>query len=87
MKDIEAPTTAAWQYATAYEAHYKAKDLRGALDLYGVLMGAFPDSPEAGFAKAQIRNIATHVIPEQELLTAQFEMAITHLPLDGPANP
>ena len=38
MKDIEAPTDAACRYATAYEAHYTAKDLRKALDLYKVLV-------------------------------------------------
>ena len=87
MRDIEAPTEAAWQYTEAYEAQYTAKDLRMALDLYQVLMGAHPDAAEAGYARAQVRNIAGHVIPDQELLEAQLEMAYTHLPREAPAIP
>ena len=87
LKDIEEPTKAAEQYATAYQAQYTAKDLRGALDLYLALVSDHPDSLEATHARQQLRNIADHAIPKQESLAALVEMAIKHLPAAGSATP
>ena len=87
MKDIEEPTKAAWQYATAYQTHYTTKDLRGALDLYRILIDDYPNEVEAKYAREQLRNIAANVVPKQESLAALVEMAIKHLPLARSAAP
>ena len=78
-------------YAAAYAAHYKTKDLSEALDLYKALIVAHPDTPEAGYSQSQIHNIAKSVVPQQKLLTAQINLAISYLgnkePLDIEASP
>jgi hypothetical protein len=75
---IEAEETAL-QYATAYAAHYSAKDLRKALELYGVIVAAHPDSPEAGYSRDQMKNIARAVVPKDEILAAQVDLAWAYL--------
>ena len=79
------------QYEAAYAAHYKTKDLSEALGLYRALIVAHPDTPEAGYSQSQIHNIAKGVVPKQKLLTAQINLAISHLgnkePLDIEASP
>lgn len=67
------------QYADAYAAHYGAKNLQEALGLYRGVMAAHPDTQEAGYSQAQIRNIVKSVLPEQDLLVAQMELAFAHL--------
>ena len=66
-------------YATAYAAHYAAKDLRGAFELYRSLMATHPDTPEAGYSQSQILNIANAVVPKQKILDAQVELALAYL--------
>ncbi len=87
---IEAEETALL-YATAYAAHYTAKDLRKAFDLYREIVAAHPDTPEAGYSRAQIRNIAHSVASEQEILNAHVDLARTYLekgaPDDGRGGP
>jgi len=62
-------------YASAYAAHYTAKDPGGALDLYQQLIDEHPSSTEAQYARSQIVNIAKSVIPEQQHLLALLKLA------------
>ncbi len=86
MTDGAVTTEVCKQYAAAYAAHYKTKDLSEALNLYRALIVAHPDTPEAGYSHSQIHNIAKSVVPQQKLLTAQINLAISYLgnkePLD-----
>ncbi len=80
MRNEEAASTPAGDdYAVAYSAHYKAKDLNEALTLYQGVIGAHPDSPEAGFSRSQVGNIARAVVPKEELLDAQVGMVLAQL--------
>lgn len=72
-------TDAREQYATARAAHYTAKDLREAIGHYNDIIVAHPDSPEAGYSRTQILNIANSIIPEDELLESQMSMALAVL--------
>ena len=74
------PIRASQQYADAYAAHYKTKDLRGAFELYKGVIDAHRDSAEAGWSRSQILNIIRGVVPEEELFAAQADLASAHLP-------
>ena len=78
MKKAEVLTEAGRQYAVAYAAQFTKKDLREALDLHRGVMAAHPDTPEAGYSRTQILNIAQSVVPKQELLDAQAVLALAH---------
>lgn len=67
------------QYATAYEVQYTAKDLRAAIEAYKRIMAEHPGSREAGYARTQVQNIVSAVVPLQEIFDAQAEMALAHL--------
>ncbi len=41
-------------------------------------MASHPDDPEAGYSRMQIQNIVNTVVPKQELLDAQIELAVSH---------
>ncbi len=71
------------QYAAACDAHYTRHDLPGALRLYMTIVASQPDAQEAGYARTQVQNIANAVVPKQELLDAQVELALAHLENDG----
>jgi hypothetical protein len=71
-------TEAAQQYAEAHAAHYTAKDLREALRLYRGVIAAHPNTQEAGYSQSQIQNIVNAVVPKQELLDAQVDLALAH---------
>jgi len=75
--DIELTQTGR-QYAAAYAAHYTKHDLPTALQLYRDVMASHPDDPEAGYSRMQIQNIVNTVVPQQELLDAQIELAVSH---------
>ena len=75
--DIELTQTGR-QYAAAYAAHYTKRDLPTALQLYRDVMASHPDDPEAGYSRTQIQNIVNTVVPQQELLDAQIELAVSH---------
>lgn len=79
MKIEATPTKAGQDYAAAHAMHYKDKDLNAALDLYQGVMTAHPDTPESGYSRSQIQNIAKSVVPKQELLDAEVAMAHAHL--------
>ena len=76
--DIEL-TEAGRQYAAAYAAHYTGHDLLKALQLYSKVMAAHPGGQEAGYSCAQVHNIVNTVVPKQELLDAEMELALAHL--------
>ena len=75
MSDHKAPAEATREYAAAYAAHYSARDLPTALDLYEKLMASHASAPEVGYSRSQIQNIVKLVVPEQELMDAQMELA------------
>lgn len=63
-------------YAAAHAAHYVAKDLREALQLYRGIIAEHPDSQEAGYSRSQIQNIVNAVVPKEELLDARIEQVL-----------
>lgn len=67
------------KYASAHTAHYTSNNLLEAIELYGAIMAAHPDTPEAEYSRAQINNIVAKVIPKQELLDTQIQLALTRL--------
>jgi hypothetical protein len=73
-------------YAAAYAAHYKERDLPVALQLYMEVMVSHPGAQEAGYSRMQVQNIVNAVVPKQELLDAQMELALTHLGNEGPPD-
>ena len=75
MTTHPALTKVGQQYADAYSTHYVTKDLPAAIELYRGVMTAFPESPEAGYSRSQIRGIVTAVVPEQVLLDANVLLA------------
>lgn len=79
MHDKTIPTDASKQYQAAYAEHYTTKDLYVALKLYRGVMAAHPNTKEAEYSRMQILNIANSVVPKQEVLTAQIDMALAHL--------
>ncbi len=79
MRNETEPTESANQYAGAYAAHYTTKDLHKAIDLYKAIMAAHPNTKEAEYSRTQIQNIAKSVVPNERLLDAQVELALTCL--------
>ncbi len=78
MKILDKVTEASKLYADAYSAHYQSKNLHKAIVIYNDIVTAYPDSLEAGFAAAQIKNIVSAVVPNQKLLEVQFDLAIRY---------
>jgi hypothetical protein len=72
-------TASARSYADAYAMHYAERDLMEALRCYEEILTAHPTAPEADYARSQMRNITRLVIPAQELLDSQVELARQHL--------
>jgi len=71
-------TEASRQYLAAYAAHYATKQLPEALELYKRIISDHPESPEAGYARAQVQNIVQSVVPKQALFDAELELALAH---------
>ncbi len=78
MRNNTEHTEAHRQYATAYAAHYTEHDLPAAMRLYKQIMTSHATDPEAEYSRVQIQNIVNSVVPKQELLDAQIELAVTH---------
>ena len=78
MKTKTELTEATREYAAAYAAHYTEHDLPSAMRLYRQVMGSHPSNPEAEYSRVQIQNIVNAVVPKQELLDAQMELALTY---------
>jgi hypothetical protein len=68
-------TEAGRQYAAAYEIHYGSKNLRKAFELYKKILTDHPDTKEAGYAKSQIQNIVNTIVPKEERLDSQMDLA------------
>ena len=70
----------------AYEAQYTTKDSHKAFTLYEDLIAAHPDTLEAGYSRAQVRNIVSAVVPKNKILDSWLELARIHfdqkVPLD-----
>jgi hypothetical protein len=86
MKTATVKSEAGKLYAAAYGAQYTEKGLLEALKLYKSIVAAYPDTPEAGFSRAQIQNIVKAVVPKQELLDAHLGLALAHLAQEMPAG-
>lgn len=69
-------------YAAAYAAHYTNHDLSSAFRIYRELLASYPNEKEADYARMQIHNIIWSVVPEQELLDVQIELALFYMELD-----
>jgi len=78
MKVAEGLTTAGRKYAVAYALQYTTRDLRRALTRYRRVMAAYPGTPEAEYSRMQITNIATSVVPKQEVLDALVKLTLAH---------
>jgi len=74
------------QYAAAYAAHYKGRDFPLALQLYRQILASHPSAKEAGYSRMQVQNIVNTVVPKQELLDGQIELALVNLQRDGPPD-
>ena len=57
-----------------------------ALQLYKKVMASHPSTLEAGYSRAQVQNIVNTVVPKQELLDAQIELALAHFERDSPPD-
>ncbi len=79
MSDHTALREAAREYAAAYVAHYSERDLAMALQLYKNLIASHASAREAGYSRTQIQNIVNTLVPAQELLDAQLELALAHV--------
>ena len=79
-------TEAGQQYATAYDAHYKTKEMYKAFKLYGRIIVAHPDTHEAGYSRSQVQNIVNAVIPKQKVMDALVELALAHFEHDVPPD-
>jgi hypothetical protein len=71
------------QYAAAHAAHYGARDLPLALQLYKAVLASHPSTEEAGYSRTQVQNLVNAVIPRQTLLEAQMALAVAHFERDG----
>ena len=79
MSDDGSITEVARAYKAAYVAQYFQRDLAVALQLYERLIALHPSAREARYSRTQIQNIADAVVPEQDRLDAQIELALAHL--------
>ena len=79
MKNDSEVTVAGRQYTAAYAAQYTQRDLPAALRLYMNLMESHPGTPEASDSWTQVQNIVNAVVPREELLGVQLELAHAHL--------
>jgi len=72
-------TDAGREYAAAYAAQYTTCDLPLALRLYQQLLRSHPGTREFDYSRTQVQNIVRAVVPVQELLEAELELAQTRL--------
>jgi hypothetical protein len=86
MIDNTILTEVGQQYATAYDAHYKTKEMYKAFKLYGRIIATHPDTHEAGYSRSQVQNIVNAVVPKQKVMDALVELARTHFEQDVPPD-
>jgi hypothetical protein len=66
-------------YNRAHDAHYVQRDLRLALSLYQSIVQDHPIAAENEFARAQIGNIVTSVVPKDRLIESQIDLVLISL--------
>ena len=71
-------TDASREYAAAYFAHYRTRDLPRAFQLYRAILVSHPNALEADYSRMQIQNITNSVVSKQELLDAQVSLLLNH---------
>jgi len=79
MPDFKRTTMASRAYDKAHAAHYSTKDLCDALGLYKGVLADYPDTEEANYSRSQMQNIVNGVVPRDDLLVAQVELALVRL--------
>jgi len=79
MPDDLATAEPARAYAAAYAAHYRERDLPLALRLYTKLIASHSGSRESSYARVQLLNIVNAVVPSDEILGVQLELARARL--------
>ena len=79
MPDFKRTTMASRAYDKAHDAHYAIKDLHQALELYKGVMAVYPDTQEAEYSSTQMHNIVKNVVPKEDLLIAQVDLALARL--------
>jgi len=72
-------TEAARHYESAYRIHQDQDDLLRAFLAYDRVIQQHPDTPEAGFARHQMRNIVRSTVPADELWASQYQLALRFL--------
>jgi hypothetical protein len=60
-------------------AHYSQRDLRMAPRLYAKRIASNASTREAGYSRTQVDNTVHTVVPEEELLDAETELALARL--------
>ena len=86
MRNDTELTEAGRQYAAAYAAQYKDRNLRAALQLYKQILASHSGAEEATYSRMQVQNIVNTVVPQQEFLDAQIELALAHVGDGGPSD-
>lgn len=79
METRDERSKATRHYEEAYEVHYRTRDLRRALEMYGGIMATHGKAPEVGYACSQIQNIVNSVVPKQDLLDVHVALALSRL--------
>ena len=86
MRDNKLSSEASRQYASAYDAHYTAKEIDKAFALYEHIISDHPDTREAGYSRSQIQNIVNAVVPKKEIMDSLLELARIHFDQDVPLD-
>ncbi len=83
MPDFRRTTMASRAYDKAHSMHYATKDLHQALELYQGVLGAYANTQEAEYSLTQMHNIVKGVVPKDDLMTAQVDLALARLEHEG----
>jgi hypothetical protein len=86
MPSFRRTTMASRAYDKAHSVHYATKDLHEALELYQGVLAAHPNTQEAGYSRTQMHNIVKGVVPKDDLMTAQVDLALARLEHEGPPD-
>lgn len=78
MRNNAELTEATRQYTEAYSAHYTTRNLPLAMQLYQQVITSHPSDRVAEYSRDQIQNIVKAVIPKQNILDAQIDLALSH---------
>ena len=70
-------------YNRAHDAHYVQKDLPLALSLYHGIIQHHRAAGESEYARVQIGNIVTSVVPKDQLIKSQIKLALAWLQSPG----